>query len=270
MPSLSVPHAQLAYDVAGEGPLAVQLHGLTSSRARDARLGLDVCSRARSHRILRYDARGHGKSTGRPVPGDYRWPNLADDLLKLLEHEAPGRRVHGVGQSMGSATLLHAAVAAPDRFASLVLAIPPTVWASRVGHKVTYLQSADLIERRGVGHFMELTARTTRPPAVGSDVPITAPDVKESLLPAVFRGAAATDLPGPEEIATITAPTLMLCWIGDPAHPESSSGLLHDLLPNSRLLLARTPRDVARWPGLVAEHLQDHSRVGTEHGAHLG
>ena len=74
--------AALAYDVDGtDGPLVVQLHGLTSSRERDRQLGLDLSRALRSHRILRYDARGHGGSTGTPEPQTYRWDRLAADLL---------------------------------------------------------------------------------------------------------------------------------------------------------------------------------------------
>jgi len=50
-------------------------------------------------------------------------------------------------------------------------------------------------------------------------------------------------------------PTLLLAWIEDPAHPVSSAERLHDLIPGSRLDLARTHADVRRWPGLVAAHV---------------
>ena len=88
---LELPGAALAYDVVGEaGPLAVQLHGLTSSRARDAQLGLDVGRALSGARVLRYDARGHGESTGDLDPDSYRWDRLAGDLLALLDEVAPG------------------------------------------------------------------------------------------------------------------------------------------------------------------------------------
>lgn len=65
MPALQVRGAVLDYDITGDdGPLVVQLHGLTSSRARDAQLGLDLGRALRGHRVLRYDARAHGRSTG--------------------------------------------------------------------------------------------------------------------------------------------------------------------------------------------------------------
>ncbi|MDO9357237.1 MAG: alpha/beta fold hydrolase, partial [Solirubrobacteraceae bacterium] len=135
--------------IGDSGPLVVQLHGLTSSRERDALLGLDLPMALRGHRVLKYDARGHGRSTGTADPNAYTWPRLADDLLQLLDHVAPDDQVHGVGPSMGSATLLHAALRDPARFASLTLVTPPTAWETRVAIRGTYLINADLVEREG-------------------------------------------------------------------------------------------------------------------------
>jgi len=129
MPTFEVPGAELAVALSDEGghPI-VQLHGLTSSRAHDRVLNLDLGRGLSGTRLLRYDARGHGRSTGRKVPEDYQWQSLADDLLRLLDHWFPGERVHGVGPSMGTGTLLHAASREPDRFTGLTLMVPPTAW----------------------------------------------------------------------------------------------------------------------------------------------
>ncbi|RAE52742.1 alpha/beta hydrolase, partial [Burkholderia multivorans] len=106
--------ADIAAELSDEGGApVVQLHGLTSSRARDRVLQLDLGVGLSGTRLLRYDARGHGLSTGRPVAEDYRWPSLAEDLLALLDIHFPGERVHGVGPSMGAATLLHALLLDP-------------------------------------------------------------------------------------------------------------------------------------------------------------
>jgi len=155
MPTFEVPGAELAVALSDEGghPV-VQLHGLTSSRARDRVLNLDLGRGLSGTRLLRYDARGHGRSTGRKVADDYRWPNLADDLLRLLDHWFPGERVHGVGPSMGAATLLHAASLEPDRFTGLTLMVPPTGWKTRPDQVDSYRAAAALIEADGVEAFL--------------------------------------------------------------------------------------------------------------------
>jgi 3-oxoadipate enol-lactonase len=244
----------LDFDVRGEeGPPVVQLHGLTSSRAREDLIAVDLMGELGACRVLRYDARGHGRSTGPRDPRAYGWPSLAEDLLALVDHVFPGEPVHGVGSSMGSGTLLHAAPAAPERWASLTLCIPPTAWGSRVAQGAAYEDCARVVETQGVDAIVEAGRAAPHPPAENPDKPVTWPDVALDLLPTVFRGAALTDMPDPPVLAGIDLPTLLLAWVEDPAHPLSTAEALHALLPRSELVVARTHPDVRLWPGLVAD-----------------
>lgn len=256
MTTHQVPGAVLALDDRGDGPAVVQLHGLTSSRARDETLRLDLTAGLDGHRVLRYDARGHGRSTGRPETSDYLWPRLADDLLDLLAARCAGDPVAGVGQSMGTATLLHAALRDPGRFSRLVLALPPTAWQSRVAQREVYRASAELVERRGVGAWTEMSRLAPRPPAVDPQIPLTAPDVAEALVPSLLRGAAGSDLPDLTHLTGLRLPTLILAWEGDAAHPLSTARALSVVLPDSHLVIAATPAQVVGWPALVAQHLR--------------
>lgn len=258
MPSFDVPGATLDVELSDEGghPV-VQLHGLTSSRRRDRVLDLDLGRGLSGTRLLRYDARGHGRSTGRQVPEDYRWQVLAEDLLAVLDAWFPGERVHGVGPSMGCATLLHAAVRDPGRFAGLTLLLPPTAWETRRAKTQDYLRGAEVVERLGMDAFVKAGRLTPRPPAtVGT--PETVPDVREELLPTLLRGAASSDLPAREEVASIDVPVTVLAWVEDPAHPVSTAEALRDLLPYARLEVARTPTDVARWPEVLRADVAAH------------
>lgn len=255
MPALRVRGATLDYEITGEdGPLVVQLHGLTSSRARDTQMGLDLGRALRGHRVLRYDARAHGHSSGTDREADYGWDALADDLLALLDHVAPNESVHALGPSMGTGTLLHAAVREEHRFASLTLVTPPTAWKRRRAQGDLYRVNADLVERGGLAAFMALGDTAPVPPAL-ADAPETRPTVPPHLLPTVLRGAAATDLPKRKRISQIDAPTLVLAWTGDRTHPLKTARMLRELIPRSRLVVARSPYGVMAWPGLFAEHV---------------
>ena len=75
----------------------------------------------------------------------------------------------------------------------------------------------------------------------------------------MLRGAAGTDLPPPEVVAGIHAPTLLLAWTDDPSHPLSTATRLHELLPDSRLVVARSPSEVLGWPALFADQVAAHS-----------
>ncbi|MGI6877468.1 alpha/beta fold hydrolase [Microbacterium sp. gxy059] len=251
MSAFSVPGAELDFELSDEGghPV-VQLHGLTSSRRRDRLLDLDLGRGLSGTRLLRYDARGHGRSSGRAAPDDYRWPVLADDLLRLLDAVFPDEAVHGVGPSMGAATLLHAAARAPGRFSGFTLMLPPTAWSSRAARAGGYREAADLVERSGLEAFVAMSREEEAPPAtVGR--PETRPEVSARLLPSVLRGAAGSDLPSLAEISRIAVPVTILAWVGDPGHPLSTAEALAGALPQARLRVARTPDEVRGWPSIL-------------------
>ncbi|MFT3860810.1 alpha/beta fold hydrolase [Micropruina sp.] len=255
MPFLDLGNAVIDYEVTGgKGPVVVQLHGLTSCRARDTALGLDLGRALRGHRIVRYDARGHGFSSGDLDPHSYTWQALASDLLALLDVLSPDRPVHGIGTSMGCGTLLHAAVRVPDRFASLTLVTPPTAWETRKAKSEAYRHNADLVSQGGIEAFLELGNNTPEPPVL-ADVPLAKPSVTECLLPSVLRGAADSNLPPLLTVAQITAPTLILAWADDPAHPLRTAEALHQTMPDSRRVIARTPYGIMAWPALFADHV---------------
>lgn len=262
-PANLVAGSQLAFDVTGTtGPAIVQLHGLTSSRQRDADLGLDMTAKLRDElveelpggRILRYDARAHGRSSGLANPEAYRWPALAHDLLALLDHVFPGEAVHAIGPSMGAATQLWAAVEQPERLASLSLMLPPTAWETRAARADQYEVNARLVENFGIKAMVDRDQWV--PPPAAPPAPMTHPDVDEHLLPSVFRGAALSNLPSRSAISRVPVPVLILAWVDDPGHPESTANELHRLLPTCSLALARTPQDVARWPSAISGHIQ--------------
>lgn len=103
---------------AGSGPAVVLLHGLTATH-RYVVMGSRALERA-GHRVIGYDARGHGAST----PGDaYGYPALAEDLARVLDAHGVERAVLA-GASMGAHTLLRLALTDPGRVAGLVIITP--------------------------------------------------------------------------------------------------------------------------------------------------
>lgn len=258
MSTYAVTGADLDVELSDEGghPV-VQLHGLTSSRSRDRVLDLDLGRGLSGTRLLRYDARGHGRSTGSAEPAHYRWDQLADDLLRLLDAYFPGEQVHGVGPSMGTATLLHAAVRVPARFSGLTLLVPPTAWATRVSKGEEYRAAAMLVEQQGLDAFLEAGQLAPVPPATAG-LPETLPDVAVDLLPALFRGAGSSDLPPSDAIAGIATPTTILAWTDDPSHPLSTAEALVSLMPSATLQVASTRADLETWPAVLAEDVARH------------
>lgn len=255
--------ASIAYQLTGSGPSFGYAHGVMLSRAAVARLELfDVLSLADRHRVLTYDQRGHGYSTGRPVAEDYRFENIAEDLLALLDDLAVDEPLDFAGSSLGCDTALRAAIAAPQRFGRLVLMIPPVAWESGEQQaRQWYFDTASSIERVGAAAWRERLAGAERPP-IFADYPNYSfvPDVADELLPSVLRGVGASDLPAPDQIATLTNPTLILAWDTDPLHPVDTARTLRDLIPGSRLHVSTTVADIRTWTGRIAEFLGDPAR----------
>ena len=111
---LERPGARLAYEVTGEGPAVVLVHGFGLDRRMWDPQAEHLAAR---HRVVRYDCRGFGASG----PADPAVPYThAGDLLALLDHLAIGEAVLA-GLSFGGRVVLQAALAAPDRVRGLVL-----------------------------------------------------------------------------------------------------------------------------------------------------
>ena len=102
----------------GDGTPVVLLHGLTATH-RYVVMGSNALERA-GHRVLAYDARGHGASQ----PGNrYDYDRLTGDLERVLDDDGIERTVIA-GASMGAHTALRFALGRPKRVAGLVLITP--------------------------------------------------------------------------------------------------------------------------------------------------
>lgn len=252
--------ARLNWTESGEGPTVVWAHGMTSSSWAAERAGGVSWSPVSDsgHRLIRYDARGHGESTGSRDENAYTWPALAQDLLALLDEIAPGEQVDGMGSSMGTATLIYAALADPTRFRRLVLTSAPTAWDTRAAQAEVYRSFATLVESRGIAGFLALAAETPAhvpAPFEGLEPQELAPQVSEELLPFVLRGAALSDLPPVDALAALEVPVLLLPWTDDPGHPVGTSEILLEALPDARMEIGHSLAELRTWGGRAAEFL---------------
>jgi pimeloyl-ACP methyl ester carboxylesterase len=118
-------------------PPIVLLHGLTATR-RYVVMGSRLLERS-GHRVIAYDARGHGRSSPAVVVGgrtagedEYGYARLARDLEAVLDAlELP--RAALAGASMGAHTTLRFALEHPERVAALGLVTPAFNPAGNLG-----------------------------------------------------------------------------------------------------------------------------------------
>jgi 3-oxoadipate enol-lactonase len=106
--------ASLFYEVDGEGTPVTLVHGM----GLDMRMWDDqVAALSQIARVIRYDARGFGRS---PRLDNQTAYTHADDLWALLDHLEVESSVL-VGLSMGGGIVLEAALQAPGRVCAMVL-----------------------------------------------------------------------------------------------------------------------------------------------------
>jgi 3-oxoadipate enol-lactonase len=263
--SSRVRGVRLGWSASGEGPLVLFAHGLGNDRWTLERTGLLDWSAipAASRRLVRFDARGHGTSTTGTNPLDpdqYTWPELAQDLLELAGDLNDGTQgpIDAIGASMGTGTLLHAAVQAPERFRRLVLAAAPTAWLTRAGQADMYEQTAALVEREGLRVFESMLAQRPLPPVFSHLARYPSQlAVSDALMPPVLRGAARSDLPPLAVLAKMAVPTLLLAWEGDPVHPVETAQQLAATLPSAQLHVARNPDELRQWGNIAVRFLNE-------------
>ena len=257
-----VGDVDLAVRDSGSGRPFVWAHGLLSSMAQEDETGMfgwqGITDTAR---VIRYDARGHGRSTATGDPADYTWPALANDMLGLLDAMDIERAAIG-GASMGCATSLCAALQAPDRVERLVLAIPPTAWATRKLQQRFYKSGAAALAVTGLRALVATMRARPIPPVIAERYPGSRDKSLEHLLRSdratvatILRGAGRTDLPSPADLAALTMPTLILAWRDDPGHPISTARKLAEVLPDATLHTASVGGDLDSWESTVRTFL---------------
>lgn len=252
--------ARLATETLGCGPAFIWGHSLLGSMAQDLdgevlawRQLTDIA------RVIRFDARGHGRSGATGEPEDFRWDNLARSLWQVVDSYGEDRLVLG-GASMGCATALHAACQRPERVRGLVLVTPPTAWQWREKRKRGYRVTANIVKfTRGLPFRLLGLLRIKRSENFQKNMlSIMArhlADVEPAGVVGAMRGASLSDFPSREELARLDMPTLILAWPGDDTHPLAVAQELHNTLPNTQLEVMTHASDPYRWPQLVREFM---------------
>lgn len=116
MPTLTLDGIRIVYDLAGDGPPVVMVHGLGTSRHVWA---AQAAVLARHQKVLTFDLPGAGQSD--PDPAGYSIPRWAEQIAKLADALGLAGRLTVVGHSMGTVTAVRFARQFPDRTAGLIL-----------------------------------------------------------------------------------------------------------------------------------------------------
>jgi pimeloyl-ACP methyl ester carboxylesterase len=269
---------ELAVRASGKGIPFIWGHSLMGSMQVEDRAELwDWCNLERHAQVVRYDARGHGNSDGSYRKEDYQWEHMAADMLAVAESFTTGRRKRYIlgGMSMGAATALEAALRAPDKVAGLVLALPPTAWATRPRQAVVYRRLAQVSGWFGAAPYrlLDLLPKPIRQDGRS----LLALNTMKSLaqanplhVQATLGGAALSDMAEPDQFARLKVPTLILAWEDDTAHPLSTAETLAATLPNLHELVICDPTDITEWEEAMVTFVKQISAKATRRKAGRG
>jgi pimeloyl-ACP methyl ester carboxylesterase len=241
---------------AGEGVPVVLLHGLTATR-RYVVMGSRALERS-GHRVVAYDARGHGRSTPAPDPGAYTYEELGRDLEAVLDQLQIERAVLA-GASMGAHTLLWLALRAPERVAGLVVITPGYEPETNDGpdRLARWDALADGLERGGVEGFLEAYGQPDVPQEWQETVIKV---IRQRLSLHQHPGAVADALRavprsrpfgGLEELGAIRGPVAVVASgdEADPGHPQALAEAYAEAIPGARLITDEPGKSPIAWQG---------------------
>jgi pimeloyl-ACP methyl ester carboxylesterase len=256
---------RLSAEEHGEGVPIVLLHGLTATR-RYVVMGSSALQRT-GHRVISYDARGHGRSSPAPAPDAYGYELLARDLGAVLDGFELQRAVL-VGASMGAHTLLRMALHEPQRVGGLVVITP--AYENDTNDEPQRLARwdalADGLRSGGIDGFIEAYGEPSVPPQWRETVfkvirqRLALHEHPEEVADALSAVPRSRPFGGLEELGAIDAPALVVASAdeADPGHPQAVAEAYAAAIPGARLVTDEPGHSPVAWQGsqlskLIAE-----------------
>ncbi|MCK4379724.1 MAG: alpha/beta hydrolase [Candidatus Lokiarchaeota archaeon] len=119
MPYFTNDGVKIYYEIEGEGPPIVMIHGFASSLEGNWKLTNWVKNLKDNYKLILLDCRGHGKSD-KPHDDSYYGHKMSDDIIKLMEHLSI-EKANLFGYSMGAYITFRLLLTKPDIFISAIL-----------------------------------------------------------------------------------------------------------------------------------------------------
>lgn len=241
---------------AGEGPPIVLCHGITASR-RYVHHGSRALERA-GHRVVTYDARGHGESDPAPPGEGYGYPRLVADLERVVDAEVGAAPFVLAGHSMGAHTAVAYALAHPDRLTGLV-AIGPVYLGEIAASSLDYWDGlADALEQGGIDGFVDYIDRNQSIDPAWRDSVLGFTRARmllhrhpEALVGALREVPRSRPFGSLRELESLDLPALVVASHdeADPGHPYAAAAAYAERLPRARLVSESAGESPLAWQG---------------------
>jgi 3-oxoadipate enol-lactonase len=228
---------RMIYDVSGaeNGPPVVLHHSLAMNLSLWDELAAAL---APKYRVIRFDARGHGRTEATKAP--YTFELLSDDVVGLMDHlEVP--KAHFVGLSMGGMVGQYLGLLYPNRFASLTLAstssrVPPegrALWQQRV--KDTREKGIESQVQVAIPRWVTEANKVAKPEVLAR---LTKNLLGTSVDGFCGWGGAIATLDVTDRLKAITLPTQVIVGEEDPGTPPAAARGIHGEIKGSKLIVA--------------------------------
>ena len=247
---------ELAVEERGEGIPVLLLHGLTATR-RYVVMGSRALERS-AHRVITYDARGHGRSSPALSPPEYEYPDLGADALAVLDAAGVGRAVFA-GASMGAHTLIWLALHAPERVGAMVVITPAYDPAADDDPRrlARWDALAEGLRRGGVEGFLAAYGRPQVPERWQETVVrvmrqrLSLHEHREAVADALQTVPRSRPFEALAELEAISVPVAVVASAdgADPEHPQAIGEAYAAAIPRSRLVLDQAGHSPIAWQG---------------------
>jgi 3-oxoadipate enol-lactonase len=241
--------AHLHYDVQGAGPALVMIHSALGDLSTwDAQ----AAAFAGEYRVIRYDVRGFGQSTG--PAGNY---SEYTDLLALLDHLKVERAVL-MGCSYGGGVAIDFTLACPARVAALIPVGPALGGFDPPADPLVEPLRAAIHQAYEVGDIPTATELTAQLWVDGPHRTASQPDPafrRQALalitytyhLPDRAAEPLALEPPAADRLGEIAVPTLVILGEEDLASMHAVTALIEQRVPGAKRVILK---DTAHLPNM--------------------
>jgi pimeloyl-ACP methyl ester carboxylesterase len=250
------PAPAIRGETAGEGPPIVLCHGITATR-RYVHHGSRALERA-GHRVIAYDARGHGESDPAPPGESYGYPWLVADLQRVVAAEVGDGPFVLAGHSMGAHTAVAYALRHPDRLTGLV-AIGPVYLGEIPPSSLDYWDGlAAALEERGVDGFVDYIDRNQNIDPAWRDSVLGFTRARmllhrhpEALVEALREVPRSRPFDSLDDLERLEIPALVVASHddADPGHPYAAAAAYAERLPRAKLISEGKGESPLAWQG---------------------
>ena len=224
----------MGYDLEGpvDAPVVTMSHSLAANRDM---WWPQMDALRKNYRVLRYDTRGHGESG--TTNGPYSFTLLVDDVIALLD-KLNVRKTHFVGLSMGGMIGQLLAAKHSNKLHSVTLCATACqmpnetlqVWDERI----------QLVKKHGMNSISDGTLQRWFTESYLANIKAEVERVQHLIETTPSTGYAACaqaikKLDQLQDLARISAPTLILVGADDPSTPPAASEVIYKHVTHSKM-----------------------------------